>query len=98
MAKIKAVSLTDVRRLGAIRFIRAEWKHETSRCALIQYTVNGEQRDLALRLDIDKKVILDPLNEADIVLTDEMIRDRTETIWNIVAKARAKDSAFSPLR
>lgn len=103
MSKIKKVSLKDVEPLGPLRFIRAEWKNAASRCVLIQYTVHGEPRNLGLRLDLDKKVILDrgelekEAREYHIALTESMVADRTEAIWQIVAKARAKDPAFAPV-
>ncbi len=94
MAQIKSVSLEgQVNDIGNVHFLRAEWRRAASRFALIRYAVDGQERDLGVVLDLDKKVILD-----DLALTSRVpaadLRNRTEAIWRIVARARANDIAF----
>jgi len=96
MTKTSSVSLESVPDLGAIHFLRAEWRKTASRSVLIRYSVDGQEKKLGLRLDLDKKAILDPMEDAKVALSDEIVSDRITAIWNIVAKARARDQAFSP--
>jgi hypothetical protein len=94
MPKAMKIDLSGVKALGAIHFLRAEWWREESRAVVLRYAMEGHERPLGLRLDMDKRVILDPLDDAGPV-PQATIKKRTEQIWEIVAKHRAKDKAFA---
>lgn len=52
---------------GCVRFLRAEWT-AGSRCRLIRYAVDGVEVPLGLRMDIDKRVLLDrDISEANMI-------------------------------
>ena len=95
MTKPKSVVLDDVKDLGEIHFIRAEWKAASSRAVLIRYAVAGNENPIALRLDMDKRAILDAVENVERQPPEKALRKRIEAIWQIVAKARAADEAFS---
>lgn len=93
MAKLRSVKLKEIKDLGAIQFVNADWR-EDSRIAIIHYLVNGRPQDFGLRIDLDKKTILDQdvlREESRIQLSEEVIQQRTNEIWEIIAKARSKE-------
>jgi len=94
MRKVNTVDLTGVKNLGSIHFLRAEWWREESRAVVLRYQVEGRERKMGLRLDMDKKAILDPLTDAGAV-SPESVQKRIDQIWEIVAKHRADDRAFA---
>ncbi len=97
MVEINSVSLRDVRPLGFIDFLRAEWRGAASHFAIIHYAVDHKERALGVCLDLDKRVFLDAFDVGDNArISDADLRDRTETIWRIVARARQRDRAFLP--
>jgi hypothetical protein len=95
MAKTKSVSLESVKDLGTIHFLQAEWKALSSRAVLIRYSGGGSEKPLALRLDMDKRAILDPVEDVERQPPEKALRKRIDEIWQIVAQARATDEAFS---
>lgn len=95
--EIKSVSLRDVKPLGHIEFLRAEWKNPASHFAIIHYSVDHRERDFGVCLDLDKRVFIDAFDVGDNYhIPDTELRDRTEEIWLIVARARQRDPAFVP--
>jgi hypothetical protein len=96
--QLKTVDLEGkVADIREVHFLRAEWMRAAARTVLIRYSAFGTEQKLGLRLDLDKKVLLDrPHHAGASPITDAEMSDRTEAIWNIVANARAKDRAFSP--
>lgn len=96
MKKPISIELPGVPDLGAIHFLKAEWKNPEARAVLLRYSVHGQKKEFGLRLDLDKMAILDPLDDADSDLNPQAVRDCIEVIWQIVAKARASDKAFAP--
>jgi hypothetical protein len=88
MRKVRKVDLTGVKHLGAIHFLRAEWWSEESRAVVLRYSVDVHEKELGLRLDMDKKAILDPLDDVGGDIKPDVVKRRVETIWEIVAKAR----------
>jgi hypothetical protein len=97
MAEITSISLREVKPLGGIDFLRAEWKSAASHFAIIHYTVNRMERDFGVCLDLDKRAFIDAFDVGnDFHISDAELRDRTETIWRIVARARQRDRAFLP--
>jgi hypothetical protein len=93
MRKVMKVELAGVKDLGAIHFLRAEWWRGESRAVVLRYAVEGQEQKYGLRLDMDKKALLDPLDDARTDLNPEAVRRRIDQIWEIVAKHRAKDFA-----
>jgi hypothetical protein len=95
--EIKSVSLRDVKSLGYIEFLRAEWKNAASHFAIIHYSVDHKERNFGVCLDLDKRVFIDAFDVGDnYQIPDAELRDRTEEIWRIVARARQSDPAFFP--
>ena len=94
MRKVMKVDLSGVKDLGSIHFLRAEWWRGESRAVVLRYAIEGHERKMGLRLDMDKKAILDSLVDAGPV-PDTTVRKRIDQIWEIVAKHRANDSAFA---
>jgi hypothetical protein len=97
MSVIKSVllegKLDDV---GALRFLRAEWQRDRSRCLLIRYAWNKHEQPLGLRLDIDKRVFLDRVDDHPEV--DESVRALTSKILSIVAAARSGGQIITSYR
>jgi hypothetical protein len=79
---IVSVDLTEtVQALGPLRLIRAEWWTETPHFVLLQYALHGEQQDDYLRLDLDKRSIIDEINDRDL---KETLQHTSGDIWAIV--------------
>jgi hypothetical protein len=86
MDDIKLVDLeAKVTDIGAIHFLRAEWKDPKSRFVLIRYSIGGKEEPFGLRLDLDKKAILDDVGDDD---TSRAVKARARDIWNVVVAAR----------
>jgi hypothetical protein len=68
--------------IGALHFLRAEWQLERSRFVLIRYALDGREHPLGLRLDLDKRVLLDSVDDPEV---DKSVQALTQTIWRIVA-------------
>jgi hypothetical protein len=71
--------------IGTVRFLRAEWKNPQSRFVLIRYAVNDKEETYGLRLDLDKKAILDDVGDA---ATATAVKARAPEIWKIVVDVR----------
>jgi hypothetical protein len=86
MPEIKSIPLEGrIEDIGALHFLRAEWQREKSRFVLIRYSWQGREQPLGLRLDLDKRVLLDSLGDADV---DKSVQEVTPKIWDIVANER----------
>jgi hypothetical protein len=68
--------------IGPLHFLRAEWQDETSRFVLIRYAVNGQEQPFGLRLDLDKKALLDGVEDPEL---DKSVQAVAPTIWSIIA-------------
>lgn len=66
---------------GPLKFLRVEWWDEAPRMALLRYSLGENEEALGIRLDLDKKAILDSVSN---VLIDEAIRKDAGTIWQVV--------------
>ena len=89
MAEIGTVSLSEVKPIGHIDFVKAEWKSAASHLAIVHYAVDHQVRQFGVCLDLDKRVFIDELDVGkDYHISDAELRDRTEAIWQIVARAR----------
>jgi hypothetical protein len=86
MADIKLVDLeAKVTDIGPIHFLRAEWKNPKSRFVLIRYSISGKEEPFGLRLDLDKKAILDDVGDDS---TNRAVKACARDIWNVVVAAR----------
>jgi len=72
--------------IGAVHFLRAEWKNPQSRFVLIRYAVHEKEEPYGLRLDLDKKAILDDVGDA---ATATAVKARAQDIWEIVVNMRS---------
>jgi hypothetical protein len=77
--------------VGSLRFLRAEWQHDRSRFVLIRYARNGREEPLGLRLDLDKKVLLDNVEDPKL---DKSVQVLSSIIWSIVATERLQGNIF----
>jgi hypothetical protein len=68
---------------GQLQFLRVEWWDQTPRFALLRYAMNGHEEPNGLRLDLDKKVILDSVSNTFL---DDAIRRRASEIWDVVVE------------
>jgi hypothetical protein len=68
--------------IGSLRFLRAEWQDPKSRFVLIRYSLNGKEQPLGVRLDLDKKVLLDSVGDQEL---DKSVQAVAPTLWSIIA-------------
>jgi hypothetical protein len=73
--------------IGTLHFLRAEWQRDISRFVLIRYSLNGDEQPFGLRLDLDKRVFLDSLDDPKV---DESVQERIPEILSIIATARSQ--------
>ncbi len=87
MADIKTIDLEEVVKpaLPWLSFLRAEWWDDSSRFVLIRYSLKGKEQELGLRLDLDKRVFLDHLDDPEL---DMFVQYQVENIWRVVALKR----------
>jgi len=64
---------------------RVEWWDDASRFALIIYSLNGREQEFGLRLDTDKRILVDHFDDPII---DQAIQEWVLPIWKIVAQHR----------
>lgn len=84
MVEIVPIDLADAKmQIGSLYFVRAEWWRESPRFVLLRYAVNGYDVPLGIRLDMDKKAILDSVDDPAL---DAQIRNRRFEIWDAVAR------------
>jgi hypothetical protein len=86
MSKLTWVDLNhQVPDVDGVSFLRAEWWDERSHFVLVRFALNGEEQELGLRLDLDKRVFLDHLSDPK---TDKLIQDQVRPIWAKVVSSR----------
>jgi|HubBroStandDraft_6_1064221.scaffolds.fasta_scaffold2089628_1 hypothetical protein len=89
MPAIKSVLLEGkIDDAGALRFLRAEWWRDRSRCLVIRYALNKEEQPLGLRLDLDKRVFLDMVDDPRVDAS--YVRALAPKILSIVAAERSE--------
>jgi hypothetical protein len=66
-ADIKSIDLRNrhLLPLSWLSFLRAEWWDNESRFVLVRYSLKGREQELGLRLDLDKKIFLDHLDNLE---------------------------------
>ena len=87
MADIKTIDLMHMKTEAApwLSFLRAEWWDDSSRFVLIRYSLEGKVQELGLRLDLDKKIFLDHMDDEKL---DTIVQRQAENIWRVVALKR----------
>jgi len=73
--------------IGPLRLLRAEWWKEAPQFVLLRYSLNGRENERGVRLDVDKRAILDSVGDENL---DSVIRERLAVIWSVVTRERAK--------
>jgi hypothetical protein len=73
--------------IAHLHLLRVEWWDESPRFVLLRYSLNNREEPLGLRLDLDKKAVLDSVSNRYL---DDEIRKSAETIWKVVVEERAK--------
>lgn len=86
------IPLKDVPPLGKMEFTKVQWWSEWPFCVCINYAIDGQEKDLGIRLDLDKRAFLDDLDDAGPVTEDEIV-DRRSKIWDLVVDALHNKSA-----
>jgi hypothetical protein len=80
---INAVPLEGrIEDIGSLHFLRAEQQAEASRFVLIRYALDGQEQPLGIRLDLDKKALLDSVGDPEL---DKHIQAVVPTLWSIIA-------------
>jgi hypothetical protein len=88
MASTKKIEFEGrVEDVGTLHFLRAEWQRDKSRFVLIRYAVDGREQPLGLRLDLDKRIFLDSLDNTEM---DASVRERIPKILSIIGAARSR--------
>jgi len=89
MAEVSSVDLRGkVPSVGPIHFLRAEWQVPRSRFVIVRYGVNDhEERPYGIRLDLDKRAILDDIEGLDAGMNSG-VKARAENIWQLVITFR----------
>jgi hypothetical protein len=87
------VSLKDIPPLGNMKFTKVQWWTEQPFCVCVNYSVDdGPEKPLGVRLDLDKRVFLDDLDDAGTVTTEE-VEEHITKIWDLVVDALHNKSA-----
>ncbi len=68
---------------GTIRFLRAEWIEPNPHFVLIRFAMGSKEQEYGLRLDLDKRAILDEIGDAE---TNQLVKERARDIWGLVAE------------
>ena len=82
MVKVVSTVLPGPVEVGPVNFVRFEWWEESPRFVLLRYEVFGKEAKSGVRLDLDKKAILDDLPEREDLNPE--IRRRAPDIWTAV--------------
>jgi hypothetical protein len=87
MASTKQIDLEGkLQNIGSVRIVRAEWQRDESRFVLLRYVVDGQLQPLGLRLDLDKRVILDSVGDPKV---NDSIQALVPKILSIVNAERS---------
>jgi hypothetical protein len=79
--------LSEVRPIGALEFVRVEWWETSPRMALLKFSIGGVEQVKGLRLDLDKKALLDRLEDDGFVnghALDNAVNAALLPIWRSV--------------
>src|SRR5262249_58310486 len=95
-AEIKSIDLKDVVKEAVpwFSFLRAEWWDDSSRFVLIRYSLEGKEQELGLRLDLDKRIFLDHIDDPNL---DKFVQSQVGDIWRAVALKRPPPPRLIPI-
>jgi hypothetical protein len=83
MVEVIWMGLTDkLDTIGPIRFVGAEWWKEAPRFVLLRYEQDGNGVPCGIRMDLDKRVLLDSVGDDRL---DMLINSQREKIWFAIA-------------
>lgn len=71
---------------GVLRIERVEWWKEAPHFVLLRYSVGGRVADHGVRMDLDKKAILDSVGDAEL---DIALRKKRVDIWRAAVEAKS---------
>jgi hypothetical protein len=84
MVEVVSADLTGkLPHIGQLEFVRVEWWQESPHFALLRYALNGREAPHGLRLDLDKRAILDSVSNSFL---DDAIRQHAHKIWKVVVQ------------
>jgi hypothetical protein len=69
--------------VGQLEIVRAEWWKESPNFVLLRFAVNGFMRETGVRLDLDKRAILDSVDDPFL---DNELQVRRFDIWKTVVR------------
>jgi hypothetical protein len=94
MSETKSIPLEGkLEDAGALHFLRAEWQRDKSRFVRIRYSLDGIEQPLGLRLDLDKRVFLDSVDNREV---NASVQERIPEILSIIGFARAQPTSPYP--
>lgn len=74
-------------RFGPFYIVRGEWWKESPRMVLLRFELMGKMVETGVRLDLDKKAILDEVT--DDVNLNSYLKDNVLQIWSEVVNHEA---------
>jgi len=78
---------------GRLHFVSADWRDDRSPLVWLIYVLDGQKRQrTGIRLDLDKKVIIDQIGDEKL---DREIKSQEQAIWNVVVTERRRQYANS---
>jgi hypothetical protein len=69
---------------GPIHFLRAEWQVPRARFVVLRFSVEGKELPTGLRMDLDKKAILDDVKDVKDEAVNYAVKERADQIWQMV--------------
>jgi hypothetical protein len=91
MPEIETVDLRGkIPDAGRVHFLWAEWKVPRARFVILRFAIDDKVQDLGLRLDLDKRAILDDVLDAE---TSAAAKARAQQIWELVISHRKERRA-----
>jgi hypothetical protein len=74
-----------LKKFGKIRFVMLEWWPESPKFALLKYEIAGKMQEKGVRIDLDKRAILDDIPHDDTAT--EEVKKSAEEIWSAAVTA-----------
>lgn len=65
-----------------VKFLHVDWRAPRSRLGILYYSLNGDEREIALRVDFDKKAVADEIE--DVVVATAVARHITEICYTVM--------------
>ena len=70
-----------------VKFLHVDWRAPGSRLGILYYSLNSDEREIALRVDFDKRAVADEINDA--VVATVVARHITE-ICSLVMQVQTR--------